>query len=81
MVASARTLAEAFASPSYLSSARSYQSLIKYGYRHPAPSLWLLTQNTNDAIFEPWASISKGVQRIWGVASRFIGGRGSKSCI
>lgn len=52
--ASSRTLAEAFASPSYLSSARSYQSLIKYGYRHPAPSLWLLTQNTNDAIFEPW---------------------------
>jgi uncharacterized protein with NAD-binding domain and iron-sulfur cluster len=51
---STRTLAEAFASPSYLSSARSYQSLIKYGYRHPVPSLWLLTQNTNDAIFEPW---------------------------
>jgi len=51
---STRTLAEAFASPSYLSSARSYQSLIKYGYRHPAPSLWLLTQNTNEAIFEPW---------------------------
>jgi hypothetical protein len=56
MAASARTLAEAFASPSYLSSARSYQSLIKYGYRAPTPSLWLLTQNTNDAIFEPWAS-------------------------
>jgi Flavin containing amine oxidoreductase/NAD(P)-binding Rossmann-like domain len=54
IAASARTLAEAFASPSYLSSARSYQSLIKYGYRDPAPSLWLLTQNTNDAIFEPW---------------------------
>ncbi len=54
LAASARTLAEAFASPSYLSSARSYQSLFKYGYRHPAPSLWLLTQNTNDAIFEPW---------------------------
>ena len=51
---STRTLAEAFASPSYLSSARSYQSLIKYGYRHPTPSMWLLTQNTNDAIFEPW---------------------------
>jgi len=51
---STRTLAEAFASPSYLSSARSYQSLIKYGYRNPTPSLWLLTQNTNDAIFEPW---------------------------
>ncbi|MGA7805563.1 FAD-dependent oxidoreductase [Bradyrhizobium sp.] len=49
-----RTLAEAFASPSYLSSARSYQSLIKYGYRNPVPSMWLLIQNTNDAIFEPW---------------------------
>jgi hypothetical protein len=54
IAAATRTLAEAFASPSYLSSARSYQSLIKYGYRHPTPSLWLLTQNTNDAIFEPW---------------------------
>jgi hypothetical protein len=54
IVAASRTLAEAFASPSYLSSARSYQSLIKYGYRHPIPSMWLLTQNTNDAIFEPW---------------------------
>jgi Flavin containing amine oxidoreductase len=52
--ASARTLAEAFAAPSYLSSARSYQSLVKFGYRHPTPSLWLLTQNTNDAIFKPW---------------------------
>jgi hypothetical protein len=54
VAASARSLAEAFASPSYLSSARSYQSLVKYGYRNPTPSLWLLTQNTNDAIFEPW---------------------------
>jgi hypothetical protein len=54
IAASARTLAEAFASPSYLSSARSYQSLIKYGYHDPAPSLWLLTQNTNDGIFKPW---------------------------
>jgi hypothetical protein len=54
IAASARTLAEAFASPSYLSSARSYQSLIKYGYRDPVPSLWLLTQNTDDAIFKPW---------------------------
>ena len=54
LAASARTLAEAFASPSYLSSARSYQSLVKYGYRQPTPALWLLTQNTNDAIFKPW---------------------------
>jgi hypothetical protein len=54
IAASSRTLAEAFASPSYLSSARSYQSLVKYGFHNPTPSLWLLTQNTNDAIFEPW---------------------------
>jgi hypothetical protein len=52
---SSRTLAEAFAAPSYLSSARSYQSLIKYGFPCPVPSLWLLTQNTNDGIFKPWA--------------------------
>ena len=57
---SSRTLAEAFAAPSYLSSARSYQSLIKYGYPHPVPSLWLLSQNTNDAIFEPWAKHLEG---------------------
>lgn len=54
LAASSRTLAEAFASPSYLSSARSYQSLVKYGFRHPTPSMWLLAQNTNDGIFEPW---------------------------
>ena len=54
MGTSFRTLAEAFASPSYLSSTRSYQSLIKYGFRQPSPSLWLLTQNTQEAIFGPW---------------------------
>ena len=36
------TLAKAFACPSYLSSARSYQKFIKYGFRYPEPMLWLL---------------------------------------
>lgn len=52
--AATRTLAEAFASPSYLSSTRSYQSLVKYGFRHPVPSMWLLTENTETGIFDPW---------------------------
>jgi predicted NAD/FAD-dependent oxidoreductase len=57
---STRTLAEAFASPSYLSSARSYKSLIKYGFRLPVPSMWLLTGNTNNYIFAPWRSYLEG---------------------
>jgi predicted NAD/FAD-dependent oxidoreductase len=36
------TLAKAFACPSYLSSARSYQKFIKYGFRHPEPMLWIV---------------------------------------
>lgn len=36
------TLAKAFASPSYLTSACSYQSFIKYGFRHPEPLVWVL---------------------------------------
>ena len=53
---SSRTLAQAFASPSYLSSARSYKSLLKYGIRLPSPSMWLLTGNTEQCIFGPWLS-------------------------
>jgi hypothetical protein len=49
-----RTTAQAFASPSYLSSARSYKALLSYGLRVPEPSMWLLTANTEDAIFTPW---------------------------
>ena len=49
-----RTLAEAFASPSYMSSSRSYKSLLKYGARLPEPSMWLLQDNTESAIFTPW---------------------------
>ncbi len=54
MSGATRTLAEAFASPSYLSSARSYKSMIKYGFRLPSPSMWLLTGNTEEYLFAPW---------------------------
>lgn len=36
------TLAKAFAYPSYLSSAASYQRFIKYGFANPEPMLWVL---------------------------------------
>ncbi|HEX5325877.1 MAG TPA: FAD-dependent oxidoreductase [Acetobacteraceae bacterium] len=49
-----RTTAQAFASPSYLSSARSYKTLLTYGLRLPEPSMWLLTGSTQEAIFTPW---------------------------
>jgi hypothetical protein len=49
-----RTTAQAFASPSYLSSARSYRSLLSYGLRVPEPTMWLLTANTEEGIFAPW---------------------------
>ena len=54
MRGSTRTLAEAFACPSYLSSARSYRTFISYGFRLPSPSMWLLRGNTHDNIFAPW---------------------------
>jgi predicted NAD/FAD-dependent oxidoreductase len=61
-----RTTAQAFASPSYLSSARSYKALLSYGLRLPEPSMWLLTANTEDAIFTPWlkclAQLSKSFE-------------------
>lgn len=51
---STRTLAEAFACPTYLSSSRSYRTFIRYGFRLPKPSMWLLRGNTHDCIFAPW---------------------------
>jgi predicted NAD/FAD-dependent oxidoreductase len=62
-----RTLAQAFASPSYLSSARSYKSLIKYGFRMPSPSMWLLTGNTEEYIFAPWRGyLERRARSGWG---------------
>jgi predicted NAD/FAD-dependent oxidoreductase len=65
---STRTLAEAFACPSFLSSARSYKSLIKYGCRLPSPSMWLLTGNTGEHLFSPWRSYleKRAAERGWG---------------
>lgn len=37
-----RTLAKAFACPSYRTSATTYKKFIKYGYRHPEPMMWVL---------------------------------------
>ncbi len=51
-----RNLAEAFACPTYLSSARSYRSWLAYGFRLPEPSTWLLDGNTAEALFAPWRS-------------------------
>jgi predicted NAD/FAD-dependent oxidoreductase len=49
-----RTTAQAFASPSYLSSARSFKALLSYGLRAPEPSMWMLSGSTQNAIFTPW---------------------------
>jgi uncharacterized protein with NAD-binding domain and iron-sulfur cluster len=44
-----RTLAKAFACPSYLTSASTYKNFIKYGFRHPEPMMWVLRGNCYDA--------------------------------
>jgi predicted NAD/FAD-dependent oxidoreductase len=54
LAATYRTTAQAFASPSYLSSARSFKALLSYGLRLPEPSMWLLAGPTACAIFTPW---------------------------
>ncbi len=46
-------LAKAFASPSWLTSARSYQRFIGFGYRTPSPSMWLMRGNTQEHLFAP----------------------------
>jgi hypothetical protein len=48
------TLAKAFASPSYLSSARSYQSFVRYGLREPDPMLWVLRADSERGIIGPF---------------------------
>jgi hypothetical protein len=47
------TLAKAFACPSYLTSAASYQSFIKYGMRLPEPMLWVLKGDTETRLHAP----------------------------
>jgi hypothetical protein len=52
-----RTTAQAFASPSYLSSVRSYKTLLSYGVRLPEPTMWLLSGSTQDAILHALAQV------------------------
>ena len=52
--ASHQVLAKAFAAPTAIASASSYRSFLKYGARMPAPAMWLLTGNTEEALFSPW---------------------------
>jgi uncharacterized protein with NAD-binding domain and iron-sulfur cluster len=47
------TLAKAFAVPSYLTSASSYKSFIKYGLPHPDPLLWTLRSNAEHGLIDP----------------------------
>lgn len=48
-----RTLANAFACPSYLTALRSYKTFIRYGTRQPAPMMWLLKGNAYECLFGP----------------------------
>ena len=43
-----RTLAKAFACPSYRTSASTYKRFIQYGYRHPEPMMWVLKGNCEE---------------------------------
>ncbi|KIT15228.1 FAD-dependent oxidoreductase [Jannaschia aquimarina] len=52
--ASHRVLAKAFAAPTAMASARTFQSFNKYSARLPAPTMWLLDGVTAEAIFTPW---------------------------
>jgi zeta-carotene desaturase len=55
------TLAKAFASPSYLTSAASYQNLMKFGLRLPEPMMWILKGNSWDYFHEPLLEKLKAV--------------------
>jgi len=48
-----QTLAKAFANPTYLNAAQTYQKFIGFGFRQPSPMTWLLKGNTRQHLFEP----------------------------
>jgi NAD(P)-binding Rossmann-like domain/Flavin containing amine oxidoreductase len=48
-----QTLAKAFANPTYLNAAQTYQRFIGYGFRQPSPMTWLLQGNTQQHLFQP----------------------------
>jgi flavin-dependent amine oxidoreductase/FAD dependent oxidoreductase len=47
------SFAKAFACPSYLTSARSYQAFMKYSLRLPTPMMWLLKNDVHHGFMEP----------------------------
>lgn len=47
------SLAKAFALPSFLTSARSYQAFLKYSIRRPSPMMWLLKNDVHHGFNEP----------------------------
>jgi hypothetical protein len=57
------TLAKAFASPTYLNSAQSYQRFIGYGFRQPSPTAWLLKGNTDVYLFEQFENRLRAVAK------------------
>ncbi len=63
--ASHRVLAKAFAAPTAMASAATYKSFLKFGARMPEPTMWLLNDHTQDAIFTPW------LRKIADLAGRF----------
>jgi predicted NAD/FAD-dependent oxidoreductase len=65
LASTGRTTAQAFAAPSYLSSARSFKALLSYGLRLPEPQMYLLKDATGPGIFTPWLT------RLRRIASRF----------
>ena len=48
-----RTLAKAFASPSYATAASTYRNFIRYGFAAPSPMMWMLKGNSHEVFFAP----------------------------
>jgi hypothetical protein len=58
-------LAKAFACPSYLTSARSYQAFMKYSLRLPTPMMWLLKNDVHHGFAEPLRAKLDGLGVHW----------------
>jgi flavin-dependent amine oxidoreductase/FAD dependent oxidoreductase len=57
--------AKAFACPSYLTSARSYQAFMKYSLRQPSPMMWLLKNDVHHGFMEPLRAKLDGLGCRW----------------
>lgn len=49
-----RTLAKAFSSASYNTSARTYQAFIRNGFKQPSPMMWVMRGGVHDVLIAPW---------------------------